>query len=57
MNGGTINGVNFAVNGPVTTNSANKPAIISSTNFVLENTGGRVSGFTVARNPAWWRIW
>ncbi len=49
MTGGTINGDNFAPNGPVTINAAAAPAIISSNYFYLDNTGGRISSFNVAR--------
>ncbi len=49
MTGGTINGDNFAPNGPVTINAAAAPAIISATNFYLDNTNNRLSSFNVAR--------
>ena len=49
MTGGTINGDNFAPNGPVTINAAAAPAIISANYFYLDNTNSRISSFNVAR--------
>ncbi len=54
MTGGTINGDNFAVNGPTTINQNATPSIISATNFYLDNTGGRSSTMDVARGTGTW---